>query len=220
MSGKAPIGSFVLVYNTGMNLQTALSNLIGTIASLDKFGINITDWNKLMALEEETMHEESHLKSIARIDMEAVEFKYPTRSKNVLDKINLTIFKGEKIAIVGDNGSGKTTLLYLLLGIYSPSVGNVLVNGQKATAQLAGYRERTACLFQEFIHYQLSLKENLSPNDLSHLEQDSLIAFTKNFPNGVKSCLGSLDVNSIELSGGQWKRIALYRAIHKKVQIF
>lgn len=216
IKGKTPIGAFVLVYNTGMNLQSAVSSFVGTISSWDQFGINFFDWNQLMNLEEESESGEDYIDRIEKIEMNNVEFKYPKNSKNAIKNVNLKILNGEKIAIVGENGSGKTTLLYLLLGIYNPMSGEMSVNGRTMESNLASYRKKTACLIQNFVHYQMTLEENLAPNDFSELSEDPLIDFVKNFSDGLNTFLGALDSDGVELSGGQWKRIALYRTLHKK----
>lgn len=216
IKGKTPIGAFVLVYNAGKNLQSAVASFVGTISSWDQFGINFIDWNRLMNLEEEPDSCEDYIHRIEKIEMRNVEFRYPKRNESAVKNINLEILNGEKIAIVGENGSGKTTLLYLLLGIYNPISGEVSVNGKPMGTNLENYRKRTACLFQKFTHYQMTLRENLAPNDFSELSEEPLIDFAKDFPNGLNTFLGALDSEGVELSGGQWKRIALYRTLHKK----
>ena len=213
---KTPIGAFVLVYNTGRNLQSAVSSFVGTISTWDQFGINFADWNRLMNLEEEPEGDEDCIDKIHEIEMKNVEFRYPQRSESAVKNINLRILTGEKIAIVGENGSGKTTLLYLLLGIYRPISGEASVNGKTMELNLDNYRKKTACLIQNFVHFQMTLRENLAPNDFSELSEDPLIDFANNFPDRLNTFLGALDSNGVELSGGQWKRIALYRTLHKK----
>lgn len=146
---KTPIGAFVLVYNTGRNLQSAVSSFVGTISTWDQFGINFADWNRLMNLEEEPEGDEDCIDKIHEIEMKNVEFRYPQRSESAVKNINLRILTGEKIAIVGENGSGKTTLLYLLLGIYRPISGEASVNGKTMELNLDNYRKKTACLMQK-----------------------------------------------------------------------
>lgn len=169
-----------------------------------------------MNLEEEPEGDEDCIDKIHEIEMKNVEFRYPQRSESAVKNINLRILTGEKIAIVGENGSGKTTLLYLLLGIYRPISGEASVNGKTMELNLDNYRKKTACLIQNFVHFQMTLRENLAPNDFSELSEDPLIDFANNFPDRLNTFLGALDSNGVELSGGQWKRIALYRTLHKK----
>ena len=89
-------------------------------------------------------------------------------------------------------------------------------DGKTMELNLDNYRKKTACLIQNFVHFQMTLRENLAPNDFSELSEDPLIDFANNFPDRLNTFLGALDSNGVELSGGQWKRIALYRTLHKK----
>ncbi|MFQ7746857.1 MAG: ATP-binding cassette domain-containing protein, partial [Eubacteriales bacterium] len=100
--------------------------------------------------------------------------------------------------------------------IYRPISGEASVNGKTMELNLDNYRKKTACLIQNFVHFQMTLRENLAPNDFSELSEDPLIDFANNFPDRLNTFLGALDSNGVELSGGQWKRIALYRTLHKK----
>lgn len=153
----------------------------------DQFGINFADWNRLMNLEEEPEGDEGCIDKIHEIEMKNVEFRYPQRSESAVKNINLRILTGEKIAIVGENGSGKTTLLYLLLGIYRPISGEASVNGKTMELNLDNYRKKTACLIQNFVHFQMTLRENLAPNDFSELSEDPLIDFANNFPDRLNT---------------------------------
>lgn len=90
------------------------------------------------------------------------------------------------------------------------------VESKALELNLDNYRKKTACLIQNFVHFQMTLRENLAPNDFSELSEDPLIDFANNFPDRLNTFLGALDSNGVELSGGQWKRIALYRTLHKK----
>ena len=83
---KTPIGAFVLVYNTGRNLQSAVSSFVGTISTWDQFGINFADWNRLMNLEEEPEGDEDCIDKIHEIEMKNVEFRYPQRSESAVKK--------------------------------------------------------------------------------------------------------------------------------------
>lgn len=86
---KTPIGAFVLVYNTGRNLQSAVSSFVGTISTWDQFGTNFADWNRLMNLEEEPEGDEDCIDKIHEIEMKNVEFRYPQRSESAVKNITL-----------------------------------------------------------------------------------------------------------------------------------
>ena len=102
------------------------------------------------------------------IRFDAVAFNYPSGSHRVLDGFDLTIPAGRSIAIVGQNGAGKTTLAKLLCRMYDPTAGAVLVDGvDLRELDLASWRSRIAAVFQDFVRYELSLRENVAPGGAS-----------------------------------------------------
>ncbi len=121
---------------------------------------------------------------------------------------------------MGENGSGKTTLIIFAFRIfYRPISGEASVNGKTMELNLDNYRKKTACLIQNFVHFQMTLRENLAPNDFSELSEDPLIDFANNFPDRLNTFLGALDSNGVELSGGQWKELHFIGPFIKKMWI-
>ena len=146
-----------------------------------------------------------------------VTFAYPTGSRPVLEHFDLTIPAGASLAIVGQNGAGKTTLAKLLCRLYDPDSGHIEIDGvDLRDLELGAWRSQLAAVFQDFVRYELTLRENVAPlgasGDLVELALDEAGALdlaaldapmAKGYPGGV------------DLSGGQWQRIALARAIAK-----
>ena len=144
-----------------------------------------------------------------------VRFAYPTTGEPVLEGFNLTIPAGSSLAIVGQNGAGKTTLAKLLCRLYDPQGGAIEVDGvDLRTLELDSWRSRVAAVFQDFVRFELPLRDNVAPagapdavilaalaeagaSDLAEL--DTVLA--RGYPGGT------------ELSGGQWQRVALARAL-------
>lgn len=153
------------------------------------------------------------------LQLENVSFVYPGSEKKVLNNINLHIKEGEKVAIVGENGSGKTTLLYLLLGIYEPTTGVVKIGKENLQNVLRDYRKKVSCLFQDYIKYQMSIEDNVFLNrQISKKYINKFVEkndFIKNFPEMEKTMLGKINDLGIELSGGQWQKLAISRALVK-----
>lgn len=137
----------------------------------------------------------------------------------VLKDINILIRAGEKIAVVGENGSGKTTLIKLLLGLYETTAGEITI-GQRNINDLSKEELlNLACVFQDFIKYQLSVEDNIVlDKDLQTVNKgfytdlgiDQLLHI---LPNGEKTMLGQLDENGIDFSQGQWQKLAIARGI-------
>ena len=109
---------------------------------------------------------------INKIDIKELSFSYNGKTK-VLDKINLTLVQGEKVALVGPNGSGKSTFLKILAGLYNIEEGEILINGRSLIdLDIRSYRSKMSVLFQDFVKYELSLRENIGFGDIQNLNND------------------------------------------------
>jgi len=144
-----------------------------------------------------------------------VTFTYPSGSRPVLEHLDLTIPAGASLAIVGQNGAGKTTIAKLLCRLYDPDSGSIEVDGvDLRDLDLADWRRHLAAVFQDFVRYELPLRDNVAP-----------LGATTDVLTGALDQAGALDLadldtplakgypGGIDLSGGQWQRVALARAI-------
>jgi ABC-type multidrug transport system fused ATPase/permease subunit len=144
-----------------------------------------------------------------------VDFAYPSGGPRVLDGFDVTIPAGSSLAIVGPNGAGKTTLAKLLCRLYDPQAGAIEVDGiDLRELDLDSWRARVTAVFQDFIRFELPLRDNVAPRGAP--EEVVRAALERAGAAG----LAALDTvlargypNSTELSGGQWQRVALARAL-------
>jgi ATP-binding cassette subfamily B protein len=157
---------------------------------------------------------------------EDITFTYPSRQAPSLCGASVEIRAGEVVALVGENGSGKTTLAKVLAGLYRPEGGRVLWDGTDAASfDPHLWRDRVAVLFQDYVRYFLSARENIGVgrwqriSDLPAIEEaarrariDTLIS---SLPNGYESLLGPEFLGGVDISGGQWQRVALARAFFR-----
>jgi len=164
------------------------------------------------------------------IEFNNVSFCYPGTDRLILDKFNLSITSGEKIALVGENGAGKTTLIKLLLRFYDVSAGDILINGVNIKhIDLEKWRAQVGALFQDFIKYQFSLKENVFFGDLSKgsnldflkeaVKKSGADGFIADLPGKYDQTVGKMFDGGIDLSGGQWQKLALARAFYRDAPI-
>ncbi len=147
----------------------------------------------------------------------------------MLKNINLEIPSGQNLALIGENGAGKTTLVKLLLRMYDPSSGRILLNGIdiKEIPEDLLYQNYST-LFQDFEKFYLTIAENLEMAAGRKLTEPEMIKFLK-FSNSwefIKDTKGKLNQqlgpeykNGIDLSGGQWQRLAIARAYSKGAPI-
>lgn len=157
------------------------------------------------------------------IRFENVSFFYPGSDVPALDNVSLHITPGESLAIVGENGSGKTTLIKLLTRLYTPTQGQILLEGLPLQDwDIDTLRRKIGVIFQDFARYQLIVGENIGIGDADNLDSEDEIEiaakkgmadeFVRDLPRGYKTQLGTWFKDGKELSGGQWQKVALSRA--------
>ena len=155
-----------------------------------------------------------------------VSFRYPGAAADALKGVSLTIRAGETIALVGENGSGKTTLAKILARVYDPTGGDLLWDGQDATAfDDDAARSHIGVIFQDYLRYQLSVRENIAFGRATIDPEETLVAraasragadrFISRLPAGYETGLGKEFLGGHDLSGGQWQRIAIARAFYR-----
>ena len=161
--------------------------------------------------------------AVRAISLEQVRFGYrPDRP--VLDGLDLELPVGTSTALIGINGAGKTTLVKLLTGMYEPDAGRVLVDGVDLSLLDPDDWQRTfAVTFQDYLRYEMSLRDNVAMGAISHRDDDAgltaelrrvgLGSLVDELPDGLETPLTRSLPGGRDLSGGQWQRIALARAL-------
>lgn len=164
------------------------------------------------------------------IEFQNVGFRYPEREDWALRNVNLTIRPGEKLALVGPNGAGKTTLIKLLTRLYDPTEGQILLDGVDLREyDIEDLRRLIGVIFQDFVKYQLTAKENIGFGQIDRLDDMNKVvsaaerggadAVVAELPQGIDTMLGNMFGKGHELSGGQWQKIALSRAFMRDGQV-
>jgi ATP-binding cassette subfamily B protein len=221
MKQEISIGAFAAIIASIGSLFRFMNKLVGerigwavgNVGAVDSF-INLVDSEDL-----HTSNEACH--SASDIELRDVSFSYPLSSSEVLNNINLVIRSKERIAIVGENGSGKSTLCKVLMGLYQPSTGTVTYGGvNKKNTNFDGI----SAVFQKFIRYNMTLRENVSISQLSspmtteHLAtaiyQSGININEPVLEEGLDTMIGR-EFGGIELSGGQWQRVAIARGLYR-----
>jgi ATP-binding cassette subfamily B protein len=160
------------------------------------------------------------------VTFENIHFTYPSRQGvEVLHGVNLAAKSGQRIALVGPSGAGKSTLISLLLRLYDPSVGRLLIDGRDARDyRLTELRGQMSMVPQEVLLFGGSIAENIAYGkpgaSAEEIEQAARQAnaheFIQAFPEGYATLVGDRGIN---LSGGQRQRVAIARAILKNPAI-
>ena len=164
------------------------------------------------------------------IEFRNVSFAYPGSDRLIIDKLNFRIGAGEKIALVGENGEGKTTLVKLLARLYDPSEGTILIDGvDLRDFRVDELRREIGILFQDFARYDMTVRNNIGFGRVERMDDDTAIwtaarrsrvdEIVKKMPSGLEQMLGNRFHGGMDLSGGQWQRIALARTYLRDAQI-
>lgn len=199
----------------GFLVQLSLaSEKVPFVADLFRFlGIEETSGNGGLGLSQLT----------GGIELDGVSFAYPGTEKVVLKDVSLNIRKGETIALVGLNGAGKTTLAKLILGLYKPTKGRIRYDGVDLTDyDMKTVYRRASAVFQDYVKYQLTLRENIGFGSISEIDDDGRIMeaieevelgdVLEKLPCGLQSQLGR-EFGGAELSGGEWQKVAIARGL-------
>lgn len=155
--------------------------------------------------------------------VEHLHFAYPNTEREVLRDINLEIRPGQIIALVGGNGSGKTSLIKLLCRLYDPDGGRILLDGTDIRHfESEAYRRQLSVIFQDYGRYADTVRENIRFGDVSSPRDTPLVAeaaekagameFIQALPRGLDTRLSRMFDDGVDISVGQWQRIALARA--------
>ena len=162
----------------------------------------------------------------SKIEIRNLTFSYSKSKDLVLKKINLTINKGDSIGIIGESGSGKSTLVDLLMGLYKPKDGKIMIDGvdihnnTRNWQNKIGYVPQSIFLTDDSIlkNIALGIDENLIDFELinSVVKASQLEKFIHSLDEGINTQVGE---RGVQLSGGQLQRIGIARALYNQPEI-
>ena len=169
---------------------------------------------------------------------EDVGFRYPGSERWAIRHVSMTLSPGERVALVGENGAGKTTITKLIARLYEPTEGRITLDGiDLREYDLASLRHAIGVIFQDFVRYDMRFDENIgvgeiesvrsalesgaaTPDSIELAARNSLAAsLLPRFPNGYQQMLGRRFDEGVNLSGGEWQKIALARAYLRDAQV-
>jgi ATP-binding cassette subfamily B protein len=160
---------------------------------------------------------------------ENVTFSYPGNARRVLDRFNLSIEPGERIALIGENGQGKTTIVKLLTRLYDPADGRILLDGIDLREYgIEELHREIGVIFQDFMRYEMTARQNIAVGRIDLAEDGEIRraarksladAVISRLPAGYEQLLGRRFESGVDLSGGEWQKVALARAYLRDAQL-
>jgi len=230
IKGKITTGELAMYLVAFRQAMVYLRDAVSGITGIDEDKLFLRDLFSFLDRKEDIVAKEPLLEVPVLkggIELLNLTFYYPGRSMPALKDINISIGKGEKIAIVGANGSGKSTLVKLLCRLYDPAEGEIRYSGVPIVhLSPEKYRQQYSVVFQDFMLYYMSIRDNISLSDLTANPSDEKIiqvfheagldAFTDELPGGFDTPLGHMESDGKELSWGEWQKIAIARALFRE----
>jgi ATP-binding cassette, subfamily B, bacterial len=240
LRGHASIGDLVLVITLAVQVSVQVSGTLGVL-SLLQVAARTTDRIGDLRAVAATAPASSTGAALADaadpagvpgrltrgITLEDVSFTYPGAERPVLSGVWLDIPAGSVLALVGENGAGKSTLVKLLCGLYQPTSGRILIDGQDLAGLDPGrWRSRVATLFQDFHRIELTLSESIGHGDIARAGDTEAVRAAavkaradrvlRAVPGGLAGYLGRSYCDGTELSGGQWQTVGLARTLMRQ----
>lgn len=231
LAGEITVAEFTMHFHTVTVLSSALMNLTQQLRRYSEQVLNFTDYQKLADLRAQLRGKEDSRAvsdSGTEIVFEDVSFTYPGGERPVLEHVDLTVRRGEKLMVVGPNGSGKTTLIKLLCRLYRPTAGRITLGGTDIWQIPADtYFRAVGAVFQDYRNFAFSLKENVSVSEAGDAERAENILrglglgdLIDTLPRGIETPLTrQFSSDGAELSGGQDQKLAIARALYRDTPI-
>lgn len=232
-AGRIMVGNVMSYIRAVGMVQDKSQSMMGGIYSIYNSTLYMNQLFEFLDYEEEYKESEEDkvkIDSIKSIELRNVSFRYPNCQYNSLENISFAIKAGERIAIVGRNGSGKSSLIKLLVGLYEVQEGDILINGISIKKiDRKNYMQQLSVLFQDFMKYELVLRENVGFGYVVDMDNDKkMISTLDQMQAGFLKQDNEYDLNAQlglwfdegkQLSGGQWQKVALARAYYKDASL-
>ena len=234
LAGTISIGGLTFLIGSIRQLGMLSQNVMKRVSLVAKGALHLRDFFDFFKIEPKIKAVKNPRKFPHPIQhgftFENVGFKYLNSSRWANRHLNFTLHAGEKIALVGENGAGKTTLVKLLVRLYEPTEGRILLDGHDLREyNLGDLRAEIGIIFQDYLRYQMTTSENIAMGNIKQKDNNKLIEksakqslanlIIEKFPDKYNQMLGRRFNSGIELSGGEWQKIALARAYMRDAQL-
>jgi len=234
LRGQFTIGDLTFLAGSFRRLRNLLENLLIGFSQTAGQALYLDDLFSFFAIQPEILSPENPRpfpKPIARgFDFENVGFRYPGVETWAVRHLTFSLRAGEVLALVGENGAGKTTLVKLLARLYDPDEGRILLDGHDLREyDLAELRANLGVIFQDFVRYHLTAAENIAVGRIEAREDRARIqeaaersladGVIRGLPAGYDQMIGKRFKGGVDLSGGEWQKIAIARAYMRDAQV-
>lgn len=232
--GRFEIAVLVILTTAILQVSANLQQIFVNASGVADQALFLTDLLGFFAMEPTVKSKPNAIK-IPRpirhgVEFRNVSFAYPGTTRLVLKDFNFHLRPGERVALIGENGQGKTTIVKLITRLYDPTEGQILIDG----VDLRDYDMEDLCheigvIFQDFMRYEMTARDNIAVGRIEERDRldkiqaaarmslaDEVIA---RLSGGFDQQLGRRFEGGVDLSGGEWQRMALARAYLRDAQL-
>jgi len=234
VSGALTIGSLVFLTGAIQQASTNIQQTFSTLSGIADQALFLTDLLAFFEMQPTIRSKPNALPAPRPIrqgfEFRNVSFKYPGNSRMVLRDFTFTLHPKERVALIGENGQGKTTIVKLLTRLYDPVEGQVLLDGiDLREYDLESLYREIGVIFQDFMRYEMTARENIAVGRIEDLNNLDLLReaaqksmadeVIERVPGQYEQMLGRRFEEGVDLSGGEWQKVALARAYLRQAQV-
>lgn len=234
VNGALSIGSLTFLAGAIQQASSNIEQIFSTVAAIGDQALFLTDLLAFFEMKP-TIRSKPSAPTTPRpirrgVEFRNVSFSYPGNPRLVLDRINFTLHTGERLALIGENGQGKTTIVKLITRLYDPTEGQILLDGiDLREYDLDDLHREIGVIFQDFMRYEMTARENIAVGRIEEINNTELLkqAAQKSLADqtigrlslGYDQMLGRRFEQGVDLSGGEWQKVALARAYLRDAQL-
>jgi ATP-binding cassette subfamily B protein len=234
VTGSLTIGELTFLSGAIVQASSNIQLIFSTLSSIADQALFLTDLLAFFEMQP-TIRSKPHALPAPRPMVRGFEFRnvsfcYPGNSRMVVDHLDLHLRAGERVALIGENGEGKTTLVKLMIRLYDPVEGQILLDGVDLREyDLEDLYREIGVIFQDFMRYEMTARENVAIGRIDQVDNLSLLKSAaaqsmaneviERLPRDYDQMLGRRFENGVDLSGGEWQKVALARAYLRDAQV-
>ena len=234
IQGRYSIGDLTLITTAIMQAMGNIQQAFSTASGVADQALFLTDLIAFFEMKPTVESKPNGLRVprpvIRGFEFCNVSFTYPGTERVILSDFNFTLGPGERVALIGENGQGKTTVVKLITRLYDPSEGQILLDGVDLREyDLVDLHSEIGVIFQDFMRYEMTARKNIAIGrvEVDHSTSEIEYAAEKSMANeviarlhdGYEQMLGRRFEGGVDLSGGEWQKMALARAYLRDAQL-
>jgi len=234
VAGALSIGTLTFLTGAIQQASSNIEQIFSTLAAIGDQALFLTDLLAFFKMEPTIRSKPNALPAprpiVRGFEFRNVCFSYPGNSRLILDHINFHLHPQERLALIGENGQGKTTIVKLITRLYDPTEGQILLDGiDLRDYDLEDLHKIMGVIFQDFMRYEMTARDNIAVGRVEEINNIELLeaAAQKSMahptitrlPQGYEQMLGRRFEHGVDISGGEWQKVALARAYLRDAQL-